>query len=71
MTSDLSELIQLQAKMVKEFDEKNIEFNINNDKYLNISFVNSKYGDYESSKKEAKTDEIVKFINMNYTTTVP
>jgi len=66
VTSDFSDMIDLQQKVLKAYPAQEVQVNIRNGRILNVSLVNSAYNQLSSSQQRAKAQEIARFVKDNY-----
>jgi hypothetical protein len=66
ITSDLSDMADLQQKVLKAYPAQGVEVNIRNGRILNVSLVNSPYNQLSSSQQRTKAQEIARFVKDNY-----
>ena len=66
LVGKLGELNRLQQQLQQQTGEPNIKVNLNNDRYLNVSFVNSPLAKLPPEQKKAKSLEVARLAYNDY-----
>ena len=66
LAKSLGEVSKLQVEIVKEFGEKEVGVNINNDTVLTISFLNSPLNDKPPDERAQRAGQTMAFVKDHY-----
>jgi hypothetical protein len=66
LAKSLGEVSRLHAEIVKEFGEKEVGVNLNNDTVLTISFINSPLNDRSPEERVKRAEQTVAFVKNHY-----
>jgi hypothetical protein len=66
LAKDWGEISRLHAAIVKEFGEKEVGVNLNNDTVLTVSFVNSPLNDQGADERAKRAEQTAAFVKDHY-----
>lgn len=66
LAKSLVEISKLQAAIIKEFGDKDVNVNLNNDTTLTITFINSPLNDKGPDERAKRAQQTAVFVNGHY-----
>lgn len=66
LAKDLGEVSKLQAGIVKEFGEKEVGVNLNNDTFLTVSFINSPLNNQSEEVRAQRAEQTAAFVKDHF-----
>lgn len=66
LAKSLIELSRLQAAIIKEFGDKDVNVNLNNSSYLTVTFINSPLNDKSPEERAKRAEQTAAFVNQHY-----
>jgi len=66
LVKDFGEVAKLHAAIVKEFGEKDVRVNLNNDTVLTVSFINSPLNDKTADERTQRAEQTAAFVKDHY-----
>jgi hypothetical protein len=66
LAKSLVEISRLQAEIVKEFGEKDVNVNLNNSRMLTVTFVNSRLNNKGPEERARRAAQTATFVNRHY-----
>jgi hypothetical protein len=62
----LNEIRALQEQIAKQYGEKGVNVNLNNDRYLTVTFINSPLNSKSSEERAQRAQDTASFVTMHY-----
>lgn len=66
LARSLVDLSRLQAAIIKEYGDKNVNVNLNNSTVLTVTFINSPLNAYGREERAKRASQTAEFINRHY-----